>query len=163
MNIRIRRETSADIQAIEALTAAAFPETHEAVLQCAIDAAREEHFIGLGLGGIEVGFPASLFAESFREARRNGLRVVAHAGETSGPNTISDAIHVLQAERIGHGIRCLDSPQLVDELRAMRMPLEVCPTSKGWRLSNVTFGWIRLSNDPTLTHNYNNNVTRTCE
>ncbi len=106
-----------------------FPETQQAVLECALEATKTGTFIGLGLGGIETGYPASLFRETYHEARRRGLRVVAHAGETTGPRTIWDAIQILQAERIGHGIRCLDDPALVAELRELQLPLEVCPTS----------------------------------
>lgn len=105
------------------------PETQEEVLQCAIRAARSEYFIGLGLGGIESGFPASLFKETFERAHRAGLHVVAHAGETTGARTIWDAIELLKAERIGHGIRCLEDLELVSELRATQIPIEVCPKS----------------------------------
>ncbi|MCB9926439.1 MAG: adenosine deaminase [Planctomycetaceae bacterium] len=105
------------------------PDTQEAVLQHAIEACKREHFIGLGLGGIEAGFPADLFIETFREAKRRGLRIVAHAGETTGAQTIRDAVHKLGAERIGHGIRCLTDADLVNELREKRIPMEVCPTS----------------------------------
>ncbi|MCA9225980.1 MAG: adenosine deaminase, partial [Planctomycetales bacterium] len=96
---------------------------------CAIEAGKREHFIGLGLGGIENGYPADLFVETFQEAKRHGLHVVAHAGETTGPQTIRDAIQKLGAERIGHGIRCLEDAELVMELCEQRIPLEVCPTS----------------------------------
>jgi adenosine deaminase len=105
------------------------PNTQEAVLQCTLRAAKDRHFIGLGLGGIEEGFPAGLFADTYEEARRQGLRVVAHAGETTGAQTIWDAIRTLHAERIGHGIRCLDDVELVAHLRESQLPLEVCPTS----------------------------------
>lgn len=105
------------------------PDTQEAVLECAVEAADTEYFVGLGLGGVEEGFPASLFEDTYREARRLGLRVVAHAGETTGARTVQDAVRILKAERIGHGIRCLDDADLVAELRDTQLPLEVCPTS----------------------------------
>ncbi len=105
------------------------PDTQEAVLACAIEAADTEYFIGLGLGGVEEGFPTNLFEDTYREARRQGLRVVAHAGETTGAQTVRDAVRILKAERIGHGIRCLDDADLVAELRETQLPLEVCPTS----------------------------------
>jgi aminodeoxyfutalosine deaminase len=54
---------------------------------------------------------------------------VPHAGEMSGPETIWEAIRELKAERIGHGINCLDDPELVAYLRETQLPLEVCPTS----------------------------------
>ncbi|MCA9140393.1 MAG: adenosine deaminase, partial [Planctomycetales bacterium] len=105
------------------------PDTQEDVLQFATEAGKREYFIGLGLGGIEAGFPADLFVETFREAKRRGLRIVAHAGETTGAQTIRDAVHKLGAERIGHGIRCLENASLLDELRVLQVPMEVCPTS----------------------------------
>ena len=85
--------------------------------------------IGLGLGGHEVGNPPGQFAAPFARAREAGLRVVAHAGETTGPETIWGSLHELQAERIGHGIRAIDDPVLVSHLATAAIPLEVCLTS----------------------------------
>lgn len=65
----------------------------------------------------------------FDRARAAGLHSVPHAGETHGPDRIWAAIHQLGAERIGHGIRCLDDTDLVAHLRAVQLPLDVCPTS----------------------------------
>ena len=73
--------------------------------------------------------PSRLFTATFKEARRQGLLVVAHAGETTGADTVWDAIRLLHSELIGHGLRCLDDPELVEELRQKQLPLEVCPTS----------------------------------
>ena len=81
----------------------------------------------LGLGGEEV--PRAQFARAFEIARDAGLHSVPHAGETTGPETIWEALDGLGAERIGHGITCLDDPRLVERLRAERIPLDVCPTS----------------------------------
>ena len=85
--------------------------------------------VGVHLGGDEAGFPPALFATAFRVAREAGLRCAAHAGETAGPQSIRDAVLQLGAERIGHGIRCLEDESLVDELVAREVTLEVCPTS----------------------------------
>ncbi|MBL7490289.1 adenosine deaminase [Frankia sp. AgB1.9] len=85
--------------------------------------------IGLGVGGAEVGVPRPQFARAFGAAREAGLRSLPHAGETTGPRTIWDSIDELGADRIGHGIRCLDDPALVARLRADRIPLDVSPTS----------------------------------
>jgi adenosine deaminase len=82
--------------------------------------------VGLGIGGKEIGYPPELYTDLFAEARRQGLRVVAHGGETSGPASIWGA---LGAERIGHGLRCLDDPALVQALRERHVPLEVSPQS----------------------------------
>jgi len=89
---------------------------------------REDGVIGIGLGGEEKHVP-ELYADIFREARANGLHAFAHAGETAGPASIRGALDALGAERIGHGIRCLEDPSLVEELRDRGIALEVCPTS----------------------------------
>ena len=94
--------------------------------------ARARHpdvFVGLQLGGKEEGYPPELFTEVYAQARQAGLRVVAHAGEDDGPRSVRGAVEALHAERIGHGIRCLEDPAVVELLRARRIPLEVCPTS----------------------------------
>lgn len=86
-------------------------------------------FLGLGLGGPEAGWPPELFVESFAEARRRGLRVVAHAGETAGAESVRGAVLALGAERIGHGVRSVEDADTVALLRERGVPLEVCPTS----------------------------------
>ncbi|MER6987995.1 adenosine deaminase [Saccharopolyspora hirsuta] len=85
--------------------------------------------VGLGLGGVEDGYPADLFTSSFAKARANGLASLPHAGETAGAESIWAALRSLHAERIGHGIRCLDDPALVDHLADRGIPLEVAPSS----------------------------------
>jgi adenosine deaminase len=85
--------------------------------------------VALGLGGPEVGHPPELFAEAFARARAAGLGSVPHAGETMGPESIRGALDALGAQRIGHGVRCLEDPDLVTILRERQIPLEVCPTS----------------------------------
>ena len=105
------------------------PESQQQVLDFVLKGQRRGLFIGLGLGGLENGFPAGLFTETFAEARRAGLRTVAHAGEAAGPESIWGAIDGLQVERIGHGVRCVEDPALVEMLRLREIPLEVCPVS----------------------------------
>lgn len=90
---------------------------------------KEHGVIGIGLGGDEKKFSAALFGESFALAKADGLHVVAHAGEVDGAQSVRDAIEVLGAERIGHGIRSIDDPELIALLAERRIPLEVCPTS----------------------------------
>lgn len=85
--------------------------------------------IGVGLGGSEVEYPPKLFRAAFARARRVGLHVTAHAGEAAGPESVWGAIHALQVERIGHGVRCVEDPALVEYLAAEGIPLEVCPVS----------------------------------
>ncbi len=84
---------------------------------------------GLGLGGPEVGNPPEKFQAAFDRARAAGLASLPHAGETMGPASIWGALRALGAQRIGHGVRCLEDPGLVSDLRARQIPLEVCPTS----------------------------------
>ncbi len=92
-------------------------------------ATRHYGVIGLGLGGDEVHFPPDLFQELFRRAAQAGLHLTAHAGEVCGPESIWGAIRVLGVGRIGHGIRALEDPDLVQFLRAGKVFLDVCPTS----------------------------------
>ncbi|WP_214111189.1 adenosine deaminase [Acrocarpospora catenulata] len=103
-------------------------EAAEATLRIALDQ-RPDGLIAFGLGGPEVGIPRAPFAPFFAEARANGLRSVPHAGETTGPQTVWDAIHHLGAERIGHGISSAEDPALMEYLIAHDITLEVCPTS----------------------------------
>jgi adenosine deaminase len=90
---------------------------------------QEHGVIGIGLGGDEMRFPAKLFSESFAFARREGLHAVAHAGEVGGPESVRDAVEILGAQRIGHGIRAVEDDAVVAMLVERRIPLEVCPTS----------------------------------
>ncbi len=85
--------------------------------------------VSFGLGGPEIGVERPQFKPFFDRARAAGLRSVPHAGETTGPETIWDALRVLKAERIGHGISAVQDPKLVDHLVQQAIPLEVCPTS----------------------------------
>lgn len=84
---------------------------------------------GLGLDSAEIGHPPRDFAAVFARAREAGLRIVAHAGEEGPPAYISEALDLLGAERIDHGVRCLEDDCLVERLAAERVPLTVCPLS----------------------------------
>jgi aminodeoxyfutalosine deaminase len=85
--------------------------------------------VALGLGGDEVGHPPSQFTADFAAAGAAGLHLVAHAGETTGPETIWATLRDLGAERIGHGLSALADPALVAHLAEAGTPLELCPTS----------------------------------
>jgi aminodeoxyfutalosine deaminase len=85
--------------------------------------------VGIGLGGDEARYPAELFEDVYAFARKEGLRTVAHAGEAAGAQSVRAAVDVLGTERIGHGIRALEDPNVVELLAQRRIPLEVCPTS----------------------------------
>ncbi len=86
-------------------------------------------FIGVGLDSSEVGFPPAGFTGVFARAKAEGLRAVAHAGEEGPPDYIWQALNDLGAERIDHGVRCLDDDRLVRHLATERVPLTVCPFS----------------------------------
>ena len=88
-----------------------------------------ERIVGVGLDSGERGNPPEKFERVFARAREFGLRVVAHAGEEGPPAYIWSALDVLKAERIDHGVRCVEDPALVKRLAADRVPLTVCPLS----------------------------------
>ncbi|WP_413103490.1 adenosine deaminase [Streptomyces sp. Inha503] len=88
-----------------------------------------EGLVAFGLGGPEIGVPRPQFKPYFDRAIAAGLRSVPHAGETTGPQTIWDALIELRAERIGHGTSAVQDPKLLAHLAEHRIPLEVCPTS----------------------------------
>lgn len=94
-----------------------------------ICASRPPSIVGITLGGTEDGFPPGPFAGVYRTARERGLRTSVHAGEALGPDSVWDAIRLLEADRIGHGVRSVEDPRLVEYLAERKIPLEVCPTS----------------------------------
>ncbi|MEU6175684.1 adenosine deaminase [Streptantibioticus parmotrematis] len=85
--------------------------------------------VSFGLGGPEIGVPRPQFKPYFDRARALGLRSVPHSGETTGPESVWDALRDLGAERIGHGTSAVRDPRLLAHLAEHRIPLEVCPTS----------------------------------
>src|SRR5215210_574999 len=89
---------------------------------------RVDALIGFGLGGPEVGVPRPQFQPHFAAARAAGLHSVPHAGETTGPETVWDALRLLGAERIGHGTTAVEDPTLLAHLAETGIPLEVCPS-----------------------------------
>ncbi len=84
---------------------------------------------GVGLDSGERGNPPSKFARVYAKARGLGLRAVAHAGEEGPPEYITEALDVLEVERIDHGVRCLEDDDLVARLVREQVPLTVCPLS----------------------------------
>ncbi len=90
---------------------------------------RVDALVGFGLGGPEVGVSRPQFKPHFDAARRVGLHSVPHAGETTGPETVWDALRLLGAERIGHGTSAAQDPKLLEHLAEHGVPLEVCPSS----------------------------------
>lgn len=117
------------------------PEDAVATIEAAAD--HLEGVVAVGLDSNEVGYPPELFVEAYERARSLGLRAVAHAGEEGPPEYIWSALDDLGVERIDHGVRCLEDPELVDRLRREQVPLTVCP------LSNVALKVVdRLADHP---------------
>jgi len=88
-----------------------------------------EGIIAVGLDSSEVGYPPELYADAYAHARDLGLRAVAHGGEEGPPEYVTGALDVLGVERVDHGVRSLEDPDLVERLRRERIPLTVCPLS----------------------------------
>jgi len=97
-----------------------------------VDAARvcaSKEIVAFGIGGDELSTPTIGFRPVYDQAAEQGLHRLMHAGEIGGPEKIREAIELLGAERIGHGIAAMHDPALMDLLADRRIPLEVCPTS----------------------------------
>lgn len=92
---------------------------------------RHPRVVALSIDGNEAtaGRTGPRFAEAFRRAGAQGLRRTVHAGESSGPEGVRDAIEFLGADRIDHGVRAIEDPHVVDLLVQRRIPIGVCPTS----------------------------------
>ncbi|RPJ27849.1 MAG: hypothetical protein EHM33_06495 [Chloroflexi bacterium] len=114
------------------------PTIANTVLEYALQG-REYGGIGLGLGGNEVGAPPEPFKDVFQKGKQMGLRSIPHAGETEGAKSVWGALRELQADRICHGVRSVEDMDLVKELAARQIPLDICPTSN-----------IRLNLYPTM-------------
>lgn len=115
------------------------PQSRHRVVDLVVEGHKRGVFVGLGLGGPEVGFPPELFEDAYARAREAGLHVVAHAGETGGAKSVRGALDSLHAERIGHGVQSLEDEALLERLRREATPLEVCPQSN-YRLGIVKAG-----------------------
>jgi adenosine deaminase len=111
-----------------------------------LDAAKPylHRITGVGLDSAEVGHPPSKFREVYAAAEALGLRKVAHAGEEGPPAYIREALDVLGVERVDHGLRCVEDPELVERLVRERVPLTLCP------LSNVRLRAIDVLEDHPL-------------
>jgi adenosine deaminase len=94
-----------------------------------INEVKQMGVLGIGIGGSEHAFPPELFAEVYDKAREFGFHTSAHAGEAAGAESIWGAVKTLKAERIGHGTRAFEDPELVDYLKENRIPVEACPIS----------------------------------
>lgn len=99
--------------------------------------------VGLDLAGDEKNYPANLFIDHFKKARDVGLKITIHAGEADGPNSIWDAINLLGANRIGHGVAAIEDPTLMEYIAKHNIGIESCI------LSNYqTATWTNISSHP---------------
>jgi adenosine deaminase len=104
------------------------PELAEKVLRTAADY-RDRGIVGVDLAGNEANYSGLAFLGVFKEARQAGFHITIHAGEWGGPENVMNAILYLGAERIGHGVRIVEDPDVVALARERRIPFEVCLTS----------------------------------
>ncbi len=98
------------------------------VLEAAINFA-DHGVVGLDLAGQEAGHSGLPFRDLFERAKAEGFGITSHAGEWAGASNVREAVEILGADRIGHGIRTVEDPTLFDLLQARGTVLEVCPTS----------------------------------
>jgi adenosine deaminase len=89
----------------------------------------EHGLLGLDLAGNEAEFSAEPFLGVFKEAHQAGLKITVHAGEWGGAANVREALEVLNADRIGHGVRVMEDPETVKLARERATPFEVCVTS----------------------------------
>ncbi|HEY2171591.1 MAG TPA: adenosine deaminase [Candidatus Angelobacter sp.] len=89
---------------------------------------RERNVVGIGIGGDEARGPAEGFRDLYKKAADNGLRLTAHAGETTGPESVWGALNI-GAERIGHGLSAANDPELMEVMAQKQVPVEICITS----------------------------------
>src|SRR5208282_47422 len=103
------------------------PEEARRVVEKAVEL-KDRNVVGIGIGGDERQAGPELFRDSYQYAADHGLRLTAHAGESTGPESIWGALN-LKAERIGHGLTAGQDPELMEELAERQVPIEVCVTS----------------------------------
>jgi adenosine deaminase len=106
-----------------------FGPENEMITLFEINEVKKMGIIGIGIGGLEKEYPPELFRDVFEQARKFGFKTTAHAGEAAGPESIWGAIRTLKADRIGHGTRAVEDPELLRYLAEKQIPVELCPLS----------------------------------
>lgn len=100
----------------------------------------DQGVVGFDLAGDENGYPAEIHKDSFYAIRDSGLGITVHAGEAAGWESVQYAVEEIGAQRIGHGVRSIESADLMDTLKKKQILLEICPTSN---VHTATFPDIR--------------------
>jgi len=90
---------------------------------------QRDNIIAVDLAGDELGQPGELFTSHFKQVRDSGLNITVHAGEAAGPESMWQAIQDLGATRIGHGVKAIQDPKLMDYLAEHKIGIESCLTS----------------------------------
>jgi adenosine deaminase len=90
---------------------------------------RDTRVVALDLAADEAGFPLTAHIPAFQYAVERGLARTAHAGEARGAESVWETLEHLRPSRIGHGVRSVEDPRLLEHLKANDIHLEVCPTS----------------------------------
>ncbi len=108
--------------------------------------AYSDSIIALDLAGDELNYPACLFIDHFRAAREAGLQISVHAGEAAGPESVWEAIKLLGAKRIGHGVSIAQDPKLIEYMLKHDIGIESCLTS-----NYQTGAWLDTANHPIKT------------
>lgn len=125
---RAQAESSITVRLICTLVRHDSIELAERTLEVAL-ARRAQGVVGVDLAGDEILFAAAPFHDLFQRAANEGLGITIHAGEAGGAENVRQAIEVLGAQRIGHGIRAIENSDVVKLVRDRQITLEVCPTS----------------------------------
>jgi aminodeoxyfutalosine deaminase len=123
-----REQTGVEVRLTPDITRSASLEDAMAMVRVA-GRYRDRGIVGIGLGGEEALYPPGAFSPAFRIGADFGLAAVPHAGEVAGPESVWDAIRSLSPARIRHGIRSVEDPELMAEIRERGIVLDVCPTS----------------------------------
>ena len=129
-------------------------EIGEQVLKAAIDY-QDRGVVGLDLAGQEAGHSGLPFRDLFAQAKAAGLGVTIHAGEWAGAENVREAVEILGADRIGHGIRAVEDPSVIAMLQEHETVLEICPTS------NVQSGVVEDFNAHPLRTLYQDGIATT--
>ena len=112
------------------LTRTANVETCARIADLALSLAGQGDVVGVDLSGDEAASPPGVFVDLFDQIRTDGrLGITVHAGEAAGPQSVQDAVELLGAQRIGHGVRAILDPDVVQLVRERKVVLETCPIS----------------------------------